>query len=747
MALAILEFLAIDNKAAKFRIDTGTNGFYYLKVGKAISEGDGIKWVDDVTSKTPLSRNQKSGAMLSSSTEISVPSNLFNRDSCYAQLFSFKNTEGKSPAFSKVIKVPVALKIDVPKQDQDIYSLSTSINSYQMSASVLNPHRNIPHIEPASELSTQTSYADLLSEIIKVAGPIVVGIVSGIEKNNEANAGANGANGATKTDVPQVGMFNTILDALLKGITAGKDVPQLSAPKSITTFVEPNRFISRKRKEFSRPFVFGIDDALLASLAAPIISSVAGPLLQMVPQLIGADNPHKLQQEIADNKYVTDILAENNREAMLKQFLANQPQNNGTPAAPPAIDMNQLMKLLQQQGANNNAVVSVTKSIDGQRFASILSTDTVLSFDLSPGITVNGKNHTVFSKNSAVVLKLKRNVVNANDNTPLAKAITKFCFKDKKHQVVLEKIFKQKDIKPGTVLEFEFSAEEINKLPANKPLQVYAEMKWLSSGNVEVKALGATELIFASDYILKEQGKEMGEEKEPVDMKVYRSFWNKIWESPVAGSSNSNDDSVTKYRWELDATVKYCMLLSTKNDSNGLMDTKRMLADGDPESLTEKIEGKMKGGIEISMTELNKMASLWNRQPLSDDQLSALKNRSIVHKNSGEFVYRLQLKGMRKERGLIWILPVLKLYEFNLGKITKTNEAGQVLETQEEKVMFPVPVAARVIGLKSGEGGSNNADTSASPDYHFEGFTVVVNQKISLTPVQWHKKNKKEKHG
>jgi len=90
---------------------------------------------------------------------------------------------------------------------------------------------------------------------------------------------------------------------------------------------------------------------------------------------------------------------------------------------------------------------------------------------------------------------------------------------------------------------------------------------------------------------------------------------------------------------------------------------------------------------------------------------------------------------------------VLKLYEFNLGKITKTNEAGQVLETQEEKVMFPVPVAARVIGLKSGEGGSNNADTSASPDYHFEGFTVVVNQKISLTPVQWHKKNKKEKHG
>jgi hypothetical protein len=742
MALAILEFLAIDNKAAKFRIDTGTNGYYYVKIGRAIGEGDGMKWVDDVTSKTPLSRNQKSGALLSSATEIAVPSKLFNRDDCYAQLFSFKNTEGKSPAFSKVIKVPVALKIDIPTRDQDIYSLSTSVNSYQMSASVLNPHRNIPHIEPASDFSTQASYADLLSEIIKVAGPIVVGIVSGIEKNNEGNPAAAGA---TKTDVPQVGMFNTILDALLQAISPAKDAPQLSAPKSITTFPEQsNRFMSRKNKELAKPFIFGIDDALLATLAAPIISSVAGPLLQMVPQLIGADNPHKLQQEQADNKFITDVLSENNRDALLKQFLGNQPQSNGSAAAPAGIDMNQLMKLLQQQGANNNAAVSVTKSIGRQGFVTILSTDTVLSFDLSPGITVNGKSHTVFSKKSGVLLKLKRNVVNANDNMPLPKAIIKFCFKDKKHKVVLEKIFKQKDIKPGAVLEYEFSAEEINKLPANQRLQVYAEMKWLTSGNVEVKALGATELIFATDYILREQGKEMAQEKEPIDMKVYRSFWNKLWESPVAANSSSKDDSVTKYRWELDATVKYCMLLSTKNDSNGLMDTKRMFAQSDPEDLTEKMEGKMKGGIEISITELNKLASLWNRQPLNEEQLSALKNRSIVHKNSGEFVYRLQLKGMRKERGLVWIVPVLKLYEFNLGKISKINEAGQVQETEEEKVMLPVPVAARVIGLKSGEGSSNSVDSS---DYHFEGFSVMVNEKISLTPVQWHKKHKNENYG
>ncbi len=34
-----------------------------------------------------------------------------------------------------------------------------------------------------------------------------------------------------------------------------------------------------------------------------------------------------------------------------------------------------------------------------------------------------------------------------------------------------------------------------------------------------------------------------------------------------------------------------------------------------------------------------------------------------------------------------------------------------------------------------------NAD---APEYHFDGFTVVVNEKVTLTPIKWHKK---KKHG
>jgi hypothetical protein len=56
---------------------------------------------------------------------------------------------------------------------------------------------------------------------------------------------------------------------------------------------------------------------------------------------------------------------------------------------------------------------------------------------------------------------------------------------------------------------------------------------------------------------------------------------------------------------------------------------------------------------------------------------------------------------MAKERGLVWVVPVLKLYEFTIGKIKNTNEWGQVLETEDEKVSLALPVAARIVGLKT----------------------------------------------
>jgi hypothetical protein len=50
---------------------------------------------------------------------------------------------------------------------------------------------------------------------------------------------------------------------------------------------------------------------------------------------------------------------------------------------------------------------------------------------------------------------------------------------------------------------------------------------------------------------------------------------------------------------------------------------------------------------------------------------------------------------------MVWVIPTFKLFEFTLNTVSATNEAGQVTAVGEEKVRFPLPVSARVLGLKS----------------------------------------------
>jgi hypothetical protein len=722
MALAILKFLTIEKNRAKFRIDTGTNKFYYLKIGKTVSERGGITWVDSITEKTPIEENDKSNTLINTAKEISVRGDLFNREDCYVQLFSFKNKEGKSPAFSKVIKVRATPDIDTGSTD--IYSLSTSINSNRMAENILNPHRNIPHRVSHSKYSKQSSAENILLDIVRLAGPIVMGILSGINGSKQDTAHAVTGN----NQIPQIGMFNTLLQALLNGMQNTNTPAPAAAAKSLSlSFTNQNRFLNPRVQQLSRPMVFGIDDALLASVAAPLLANLAGPLLQMLPQLINAENQHKLQEGQQENKFITDILAESNRDMLLQQFLDNQTASGGSNGAGGGIDMNKLMQLLQQapqQTPQANQVtspvkptvapappvvappvtpqVATAKSIRNGNFATMLSTNVLLSFEAKRGISINGKDQIVYNKKSDIKLAVKLNVTGNVPDRALNKAIIKFCFKDGRHQTAFEKIFKQKDIMPNSVLVFDFAAGELSHLPPNSPVYVYAEMRWLSSRDIEMKALGTTEIIFAEGYFLKEQGKQSGEEKELTDMKAYRSFWNKVWESPVLDGTGKQDDSLTKYNWELGADMKYSVTLSADHDSNGLMETKMLQVENGEESLTEKINGRMKAGIELSLSELNKMISLWdNQSPLNDEQLAALKTPPVISGNASEFIYNIKLKGRSKERGMVWVVPILKLHNFVLNKVKNTNEAGQVTEVEEETILFPLPVSARILGLKT----------------------------------------------
>ena len=87
-------------------------------------------------------------------------------------------------------------------------------------------------------------------------------------------------------------------------------------------------------------------------------------------------------------------------------------------------------------------------------------------------------------------------------------------------------------------------------------------------------------------------------------------------------------------------------------------------------------------------------------------------------------------------------MPIFKLFDFTLNTVQTTDESGQVLTVGEEQVRFPLPVAARVIGLKGkhdslpeDEEESGDETTTQVDDYGFAGFDVEFSNKVFLTPV------------
>ena len=284
MALAILELLAFEKAYVRFNIDTGTNRYYQLKIGRNVQRKYGIDWVDNVFFSTPVGTND-----------------------AYVQLFSFKTAQGKSPAFSRVVKVPVGSGIPVPVDFAPFFSIGESMNTTDS----FQPPRTIPCRTYTEAYERQASLEDLLAGIVKIAAPTVLNLLGGAQNDVRQNApsGPAGSNG----NAGQANLLTLLLNTIL-GNVQGMAGPAASQQQSLfDPAAHDNRFLDMQNAQFSRPFIFGIDDALLGALI--------GPVVQVLPQLMNAANQRRVQLKQADNKLVTDILSEVNRRMLLEQLL------------------------------------------------------------------------------------------------------------------------------------------------------------------------------------------------------------------------------------------------------------------------------------------------------------------------------------------------------------------------------------------------------------------------------------------
>jgi hypothetical protein len=705
MALAILELLAVEKAYVRFNIDTGTNKYYQLKIGRNVRRKYGIDWVDEVVSSTPVGINEAGGNVLHSSKDVSIPVTRFDKGNAYVQLFSFKTAEGKSPAFSRVVRVPMGFGVPagIPTGFAPFFAMATSMKTTY----AFQPPRRIPCQSYTEAYARQASLEDLLAGIVKMAAPAVLNLLGGAQ-NGARQSASSGSAGAT-ADTAQANLLTFLLNTILGSVPAmvGQTASQQQSLNGAE--VHDNRFLDMQNAPLSRPFIFGIDDALLGTLL--------GPVVQMLPQLMNAANQRRVQMKQADNKLITDILSDVNRRLLLEQLLQAQRQapQGGQPGN--AADLNQLLQLLQQAPATPQQGVApaasqppVTPATATQslsldvRPASTLSSKAVIAFVTAEPVPWNGMPKVLFAKGQGLQLKLRLNVAEPVPKTPLPKAILKILFKDGASQSVwYEKTFKQKNVLPNSVMALPFLPDELSHLPVNKPIAVLAEMRWLSSKTGrEYKALGSSEIVLVNKYFLKEQGKDVSTEQELTDMQRFRPFWNKVWEAPTLDAAGGKRDGEKKYLWELDVSAKYSVLLSAAHETNGLMETKILRGQADEQSLSEKTEGRMKAGIELSIAELNKLVALWDGESALDrDKLEAFQADVFAQNYAGEFIYNFKLKGRAGERGMIWVVPTFKLFDFTLATVQKTDEAGQVMTVVDEKVRFPLPVAARVIGLKS----------------------------------------------
>jgi hypothetical protein len=700
MALAILESLGSVQNGAGFRIDTGTNRYYQLKVGRGKERRAGLEWVDQVIFSTPVATNRSSGELLGSATEVVLPARYFDRGHAYVQLLTFKTTDGISPAVSRVVLVPAGIP-DVP-HDIDIDGAESLSRPTSMNTTLaFRPARSVSCRTGPQVYARQASIGDLLGQIAKIAAPIVANLLS----NAPAGAAANGAGSGTAAGGAGSGTGATpfdIIGRVLQSVIGALQLPAATgaAPLSIAT---SSRF---RNGGLSRPFIFGIDDALIASLA--------GPVLQVLPQLMNAVNQNRLQMKQSQNQLITNLVSSVNQRLMVDKLLEAQRQ---AAAAQPGggASLSDLIQLLQQVPDAGTATpapppapvaTAVTHSLSvsvPQGPGDQVSARAVLAFLTAAPVTWNGTPTVVFSKAQPVQFKVQLKVNGAAPTRPLPKAIVRIVFKDGSTQSVwLEKSFRQIDVAAESVLSLSFTHDELARLPTNTPIAVLGELRWPGrAGGQARSALGSVDVVVADKFFLKAQGEATSPEVELTDMRRFRPFWNKVWEAPILDAAQASRDG-GKHLWALNVTARYSVLLAPDADANGVMETKVLRGPADPESLTEAVDGRLKAGVELSVAELNKLLPLWeNRPPLDRERLQALSTRPFAERNAGEFVHPVKLKGKAGQRGTIWVTPVFRLFGLTLGSVQKIDETGQVTEVAEETVAFPLPVAARIIGLKS----------------------------------------------
>lgn len=783
MALALLRLDDSDATDLSFTVDTGTSTHFRLHLGKEVRREDGIDLVDGRYWSSPLQVNPAAGRHISTRTTYRLPVSVVRERGTLAQLESCRGPDGRGPTWSRPVRLPVAVPLrevlappdDGPRARARERVLTMSV---PVASSSRLPVRPLARPRACAVRSAQEAYsrpasiADLIGSVVQAATPVVLDVL------NRAVPGATPGSAAPAAAAdPTAGLLSEILRTVLRSLAHPPAQPSAQGPTPaapptpVPTPVAPapapaavgpaapapavakpaslqvrevNRFLP---SSYARPMIFGIDDALIAAVAGPVLSSVVGPLVQALPQLLNSANAQKLARQTETDKHVTDLLSEVNRSLLMQQLISaqNQPVNPGVASS----DLAAIGSLLQQLATAPAPAGTPTGAATGTlaRPASVadprdqpVASRAVLTAVTGPTVTLLGSVRVAFVQGQAPTLRYRLDVGTAGPSTALPRAILTLCVREPGGAADLcTRTERLTDVTPGQELKVTLTPEEATALPTDTDLEVLASLRWKGAKGT-YQATSSSRVVIVTRVQVRNRGGVVGTPVELTDMSRFRGFWNQVWGSSATGAGGE-----TLPLWGLDVALRYSVVAVAGERGNGLMEARLQQPADEEQGLRVRTRGRLKSGLEASVHELNKLLALWpGEQPLDEADLSAFTARGWLAGQGGDAVAQVRMEGKRGTRGVVWVVPVLRLREFTLATVGDVDPYGQVVATQDHVVRFPVVESVRVLGLTSLREGADPGDAAdvdgaqdasgAPASYRFDGYDVVLQSLVGLEP-------------
>ena len=733
-------------------VDTGTSTHYRVHLGKEVRREDGFTLLDGPYWSSPLRVNPQAGRHVDTQVRVALDPSLVTEPGTLAQLETCRALDGTGPAWSAPLRLPGFAGLPgagpaLRRQGMTMArpapaSVTMPIRTAAVRTMTLAAPRMVPVRSAADVFSRPASIGDLIAQVVQAAAPIALNLL-----NQNAPQGASADPAASVL----ANLLRTVLGALAKtsagaataippapaaqipppgapqvptppAAEAAKAAPTATSVPNSVAVQELNRFVP-----YSRPMIFGVDDALIGALI--------GPVLQVLPQLLNAANQQKLARQALTDQQVKDLLSQVDRTTLMEQLIAaqNQPVNPGIQAS----NLDALASLLQAMptapmpAGTPATAVSRPASIETITRPTPIASKAVLSMLTGPPITRLGSPQVVFSRAQAPTFRFRLDVGSGGPATPLPRAILDLCVREPGGaRDLVRRTERLTALTPGSPVAVTLTADEAASLPADTGVEVLACLRWRGTRGT-YQATCSQPVVLGSAVLLRERGDVVGTPVELTDMGRFRSFWNKVWTSAAPGTSKM---------WGLDLALRYSVVTTASERGNGLMESRlqQPTADQPDEVLRVMTRGKLKSGLEISVAELNKLLPLWpGEQPLTAGDLAAFGTPGWLAETGGDVVTQVTMDGKRGTSGQLWAVPVPRLRSFSLSQVTDVDPSGQVAATADRTVHFPVVESIRLLGLCSRRNGGDAGEAESSeaqPAYRFDEYDVVLNQLVGLDP-------------